>query len=52
VFTRAADAIASAVAIQGAIERHGWPTPRPLSVRAALHTGEAELRQRDYFGQG
>lgn len=28
-----------------------WSTPRPLRVRASLHTGQAELRGRDYFGQ-
>ncbi|HEV3474035.1 MAG TPA: adenylate/guanylate cyclase domain-containing protein [Actinomycetota bacterium] len=50
VFTSATDAIAAANAIQGAIAEHRWPTPRPLSVRAALNTGEAELRERDYFG--
>lgn len=51
VFTSAGDAVATAGAIQDAIERRDWATPRPLSVRAALHTGEAELRERDYFGQ-
>lgn len=50
VFTSAGDAVASADAIQDAIGRHGWTTPESLSVRAALHTGEAELRERDYFG--
>jgi class 3 adenylate cyclase len=51
VFTAAADAIAAAHAFQVAMAEHPWPTPRPLTVRAALHTGEAELRGRDYFGQ-
>jgi class 3 adenylate cyclase len=51
VFTSAGEAVASAAAINDAIDRHRWPTPRPLSVRTALHTGEAELRDRDYFGQ-
>ena len=33
-----------------AIGEASRPTSRPLSVRAALHTGLAELRGRDYFG--
>ena len=51
VFTNAAEAIGAAATLQDAFGRHEWPTPRPLSVRAALHTGQAELRERDYFGQ-
>ena len=27
-----------------------WPTPTPLRVRMALHTGEADLREGDYYG--
>jgi class 3 adenylate cyclase len=50
VFTVSPDAIAAAHAIQSAIAEHRWPTPKSLSVRAALHTGQAELRERDYFG--
>ncbi|MEX0826145.1 MAG: adenylate/guanylate cyclase domain-containing protein [Acidimicrobiia bacterium] len=51
VFTDAAGAIVTALALQEALRTHQWPTPRPVSIRAALHTGEAELRERDYFGQ-
>jgi class 3 adenylate cyclase len=51
VFTNAVKGIGAAAALQEAFGRHEWPTPRPLSVRAALHTGQAELRERDYFGQ-
>ena len=51
VFTSAGDAIESAQAIQDTLSRHRWDTTRSLSVRAAVHTGEAELRERDYFGQ-
>jgi class 3 adenylate cyclase len=50
VFTDGTDAIAAAGAIQATIAGHRWPTSRPLSVRVALHTGQAELRERDYFG--
>ena len=27
-----------------------WPTPRPIRVRIGVHTGEAELRDGDYYG--
>ena len=27
-----------------------WPTATPLRVRIALHTGEADLRDHDYYG--
>jgi class 3 adenylate cyclase len=50
VFTSATDAIAAAADIQDSMGRQAWATPRPLKLRAALHTGEAELRERDYFG--
>jgi class 3 adenylate cyclase len=51
VFTNAAEAVATAAALQDSISRHPWLTSWPVSIRAALHTGEAELRDRDYFGQ-
>ena len=51
VFTAAADAVSAAQSLQAMIAQHRWPTPRPLRVRAAVHTGEAELRGGDYFGQ-
>jgi predicted ATPase len=41
VFTSAPAAVAAAVAAQSLLE---------LPVRVGLHTGEAELRDRDYFG--
>ena len=50
VFDRASDAVAAAVAIQQALHDEAWPTPTPLSVRMALHSGEAELREGDYYG--
>ncbi len=51
VFTNAAQAVLTAVSLQEAMRVHDWKTARPVSIRAALHTGEAELRERDYFGQ-
>jgi predicted ATPase/class 3 adenylate cyclase len=50
VFQRAPDAVTAARDIQQGIARVGWPVPAPLSVRIALHTGEADLRAGDYYG--
>jgi predicted ATPase/class 3 adenylate cyclase len=50
VFGRASDAVAAAAALQGALCAEVWPTPQPLRVRLALHTGEADLRDGDYYG--
>ena len=50
VFARASDALAAALAVQLALDRERWPGGISLPTRAAVHTGEAELRDRDYFG--
>jgi predicted ATPase/class 3 adenylate cyclase len=50
VFPRASDAVAAARHIQQALRVEAWPTRTPLRVRIALHTGEAELRDGDYYG--
>src|SRR3954453_10108463 len=50
VFARATDAVAAAAALQQALHSEPWPTPLPLRVRLALHTGEADLREGDYYG--
>ncbi len=50
VFTRASDAAAAAVACQRALASEAWPDGVELRVRIAVHTGEAELRDGDYFG--
>jgi class 3 adenylate cyclase len=50
VFARATDALAAALAVQRALHAEPWPTPEPLRVRMALHTGEADLRDGDYYG--
>ncbi|HET9223226.1 MAG TPA: tetratricopeptide repeat protein, partial [Roseiflexaceae bacterium] len=50
VFDQATDAVAGAAAIQRALAAERWPTPTPLRVRMALHTGEADLRAGDYYG--
>jgi predicted ATPase/class 3 adenylate cyclase len=50
VFARATDAVAAAAAIQRALHAEPWPPETPLRVRLALHTGEADLRDGDYYG--
>jgi len=50
VFTRATDALATAAAIQQALHQQDWPAGKPLRVRLALHTGEADLREGGYYG--
>jgi predicted ATPase/class 3 adenylate cyclase len=50
VFARATDAVTAAAALQVALTAEEWPTPAPLLVRMALHTGEADLREGDYYG--
>ncbi len=50
VFAGAPEALAAALEIQRAFAAERWPTPRPIKVRIGLHTGEAELRDGDYYG--
>jgi len=50
VFPGAANAVAAAVLIQQQFFSEAWETPRPLKIRMALHTGEANLRLGDYYG--
>jgi predicted ATPase/class 3 adenylate cyclase/DNA-binding CsgD family transcriptional regulator len=51
VFVRPLDAIGCALDIQRAMGAAGWPEGLELRVRAALHSGEAVLRdQRNYTG--
>ena len=50
VFARASDAVSCACALQQAFQEEAWPEETPLKVRLALHTGEADLRDGDYYG--
>ena len=50
VFARASDAVAAAAEVQRALAAEPWPTPTPLRVRMGLHSGEADLREGDYYG--
>jgi predicted ATPase len=49
-FQTASAALSCAVQAQRLIGQETWETARPLRVRMGLHTGEAELREGDYFG--
>jgi len=51
VFTSAADAAASALAMQQRLAAEEWPEGVQVRVRIALHSGEAELRAGHYYGQ-
>ena len=49
-FERPGAALRAAAAGQRALQDHAWPTTAPLAVRMAIHSGDAELRNDDYFG--
>jgi predicted ATPase/class 3 adenylate cyclase len=50
VFPDPVTAVAAVAEVQLALAAVDWPTPRPVKVRAALHTGTAELELGDYYG--
>ena len=49
-FSTAKEAVQAASDAQRAIAVQSWPTKAILRVRMALHTGECEERDGDYFG--
>ncbi len=49
-FATASAALVGALSAQRALLAEAWGETGPLGVRMALHTGEAELRQEQYFG--
>ncbi len=49
-FGSALAAVSAAVDAQGLLAAEVWSTVTPIRVRMGLHTGEAELRDGDYFG--
>jgi predicted ATPase/class 3 adenylate cyclase len=52
VFEKAIDAVNAAIQSQNVCHSsYSAPTTLPLKVRMGLHTGEAEARDGDYFGQ-
>ncbi len=50
-FPTVLDALNAALAAQRALLAQPWPAETVLRVRMALHTGTAEFRDNDYFGQ-
>ena len=50
VFLCATDAVAAACAAQQLLLRETWPPDIAINVRMAIHTGESELRDHDYYG--
>jgi hypothetical protein len=50
VFLGATDALVAACAAQQHLLRETWPEGIAINVRMALHTGESELRDHDYYG--
>ena len=50
-FSRASDAVASALDLQQKLAKEVWPDGIALQVRMGIHTGEVQLRgDRNYFG--
>jgi predicted ATPase/class 3 adenylate cyclase len=50
VFTRASGSVAAGCAVQRRIAKTEWPQATPIEVRIAIHTGESDLREGDYYG--
>lgn len=51
VFDRPSAAAAAAIELQEAIRHEPWALTEPMRIRVALHTGEVEFRDGDYFGR-
>ncbi|MGV0718368.1 BTAD domain-containing putative transcriptional regulator [Mycolicibacterium sp. XJ662] len=51
VFDRPSSAALAAIELQEAIRHEPWNLMEPMQIRVALHTGEVELRDGDYFGR-
>ena len=50
-FESAGSAVLAALAAQETLASERWPERTPIRVRMAVHTGLAEVRDNDYFGQ-
>ena len=50
VFLRATDAVSAACTAQQFLLQETWAEGIAINVRMALHTGESELREHDYYG--
>jgi class 3 adenylate cyclase len=51
VFDRPSAAATAAIDLQETILHEPWGLREPMRIRVALHTGEVELRDGDYFGR-
>jgi len=51
VFDRPSAAAAAAIELQDGVRHEPWGLHEPMRIRIALHTGEVELRDGDYFGR-
>src|SRR5206468_10123740 len=51
VFERPSGAAAAAIELQDGIAHEPWALREPMRIRIAVHTGEVELRDGDYFGR-
>ncbi|OBI75610.1 BTAD domain-containing putative transcriptional regulator [Mycobacterium sp. E740] len=51
VFDRPSAAAAAAIELQQAIGQEPWALREPMRIRVALHTGEVEFRDGDYYGR-
>jgi predicted ATPase/class 3 adenylate cyclase/Tfp pilus assembly protein PilF len=49
-FVQPQSAVAAALALQQALHDEPWPAATPIRVRMALHAGEAQWRDGEYFG--
>ncbi len=50
VFPFAGEAVSAVIKLQELMIAASWSVPAALRVRTALHSGEAELRDGDYYG--
>src|SRR5438445_8638947 len=50
VFRHGRDALSAALVLQIALDAEAWVTSTPIRVRMAVHTGQIELRDGDYYG--
>ncbi len=50
VFDDAMNSVAAVAEMQRKLAATDWATPQPILVRAALHTGTADLQLGDYYG--
>jgi predicted ATPase/class 3 adenylate cyclase len=50
VFADARDAASAAVEVQRALQREPWPDGAAIRVRAALYTGDVQMREGTYYG--